>query len=335
VRCSRGIVGGAALFAAVAAAGSAQSRGIDYVSCEFDAASGVLEVTEQFSEGALIRRAGERIAALQPDGDAGFEEVDCGTATPTINNTEHILYRLTSDGITQAELSLARGPLAPGRTDEGPSSEIETTVLPSPAAEAGELVIHGTGAGDHFRAGRLGPDAGMNLNVALELTEPDVDITVERHRQVSPSFKTGKGNDTVDLNGGPEMTGPLDLRFAFAAPGAGKDVVRSTVTGMYAFGSDGADQIRLGGRRDVAEGGKGKDRISAGRGRDLILPGPGRDTVKAGGEDDQIFGSSGGVDLIDCGAGRDAVGAGPRDRLRKCERVKRFPEHPVVHFGFD
>jgi hypothetical protein len=334
VNRSGGALGVGILLAAVVGAGTARSGGLDYVSCEFDAANGVLRVTEQFSEGALIRRAGERIAALQPDGEGEFEEVDCGV-TPTISNTDRIIYRLTSDGSTEARLSLAGGPLAPGRTDEGPTSEIETTVRPSPAAELAELVIRGGGSRDHFRAGRLGLNAGVNLNVAQESTEPDADVTVERPRQVGLSLRPGKGNDTVDLTGGPEMTGPLNLGFSFVAPGRGKDVVRSTRVSVYALGSDGADQIHLGRRFDVVEGGEGGDRISTGRRGDLILPGPGRDAVHAGRGGDQIFGSSGGADVINCGPGRDRVFAGPRDRLRRCERVRRVRERPLVHFGFD
>jgi len=316
------------------AASTAQSRGVDYVGCEFDAVDGILEVTERFSEGALIRRAGERIAALQPNGDGGFEEVDCDPI-PTIANTERIIYRLTSDGITEVRLSLARGPLAPGRTDEGPSSEIETIVRPSPSADAAELSIYGDGASDHFRAGRMGRDAGVNLNVVADGAEPDLDVTLKRPLQATLSFRTGEGDDTLDLTGGPETTGPLNVEFATVAPGAGEDVVRSARTSVYAIGGDGADVIRLGKRFDGAEGGRGKDTISTGGGRDLILPGPGRDTVRAGRKRDQVFGSSGGIDVIDCGAGRDRVIAGPRDRLRNCERVRRIPERPDVHFGFD
>lgn len=107
-----------------------------------------------------------------------------------------------SDGITEARLSLVAGPLAPGRTYEGLSSEIETIVRPSPATESGELSIESGATQDHFRAGRLGPNAGMNLNVGQEPTEPDVDVTVERPRQVGLSLRTGAGNDTLDLTGG-------------------------------------------------------------------------------------------------------------------------------------
>jgi hypothetical protein len=316
------------------AAGFAESRGLDYVDCEFNEADGVLLVTERGSEGALIRRAGERIAALQPDDGTGFEEVACG-GMPTVGNTERIVYRLTSKGITEARLSLTRGPLAPGRTDEGSTSEIETTVRPSRGANAPELSIQGGGASDHFRAGRLGTNAGVNLNVAAESTKPDADVTVVRPRGVGLSFRTGTGDDTLSLSGGPEMSGPLNVRFAFVAPGAGADVVRSRKAGVYAFGGDGADVISLGERTDAAEGGRGRDVISTGRRRDLILPGPGRDVVDSGAGRDEVLGASGGVDVIDCGAGRDRVAAGPGDRLRECERVKRVPERRVIHFGFD
>jgi len=329
-----GTLGVGALLAAGVMAGVAESRGLDYVECEFNKADGVLLVTERASEGGLIRRAGERIAALQPDEESGLEEIGCG-GTPTVGNTDRIVYRLTSEGITEARLSLARGPLAPGRTDEGPTSEIETTVRPSPAVSAAELLVQGGGASDHFRAGRLGTNVGVNLNVALESTDPDADVTVKRPRRVSLSFRTRTGDDTLSLSGGPEMTGPLNLRFAFVAPGAGADVVRSRKAGVYAFGSDGADVIRLGKRSDAAEGGSGRDMISTGRRRDLILPGPGRDVVDSGAGKDEILGASGGIDVIDCGAGRDRVAAGPRDRLRECERVKDVPERPLVHFGFD
>ena len=63
-------------------------------------------------------------------------------------------------------------------------------------------------------------------------------------------------------------------------------------------------------------GGPGRDRIDA---RD----GAG-DRVDAGPGDDLIRSSDRGRDRIDCGPGRDTVVADPGDRLRGCERVRRY-----------
>jgi hypothetical protein len=69
-------------------------------------------------------------------------------------------------------------------------------------------------------------------------------------------------------------------------------------------GTGGADVVSGAGKRDRISTRGGKDRVCARAGRDRVVGGAGRDR-------------------IDCGRGRDVAIAGPRDKLRRCERVRR------------
>lgn len=81
------------------------------------------------------------------------------------------------------------------------------------------------------------------------------------------------------------------------------DVLIGTNEDDMIFGRGGNDRIFGKGGNDRLFGGPGRDRVSGGAGRDLIVGGPG-------------------ADLIDCGAGRDTARVDPKDRVRRCERIK-------------
>lgn len=74
---------------------------------------------------------------------------------------------------------------------------------------------------------------------------------------------------------------------------------------------------------DKLYGGPGKDRLYGGGGGDTIDGGSGQDRIAGGGGRDRINAKDGARDRIDCGPGKDRVRADRKDRLRRCERVRR------------
>jgi Ca2+-binding RTX toxin-like protein len=94
-------------------------------------------------------------------------------------------------------------------------------------------------------------------------------------------------------------------------------------------GGDGVVRGRAG--ADRLFGDYGDDRVSGGRGDDFIEGGPGRDVLLGGAGGDVINAKKGtlsdasGRDRVDCGPGEDAAVVNRGDRVRRCERVQRFP----------
>jgi Ca2+-binding RTX toxin-like protein len=74
---------------------------------------------------------------------------------------------------------------------------------------------------------------------------------------------------------------------------------------------------------DRLYGGPGRDRLYGGGGADSIDGGAGQDRIAGGRGADRINAKDGARDRIDCGAGKDRVRADRKDRLRRCERVRR------------
>ena len=98
------------------------------------------------------------------------------------------------------------------------------------------------------------------------------------------------------------------------------------------FGDRGDDRLDGGPGKDRVSGGRGNDRAGGDDGDDLVAGDSGRDRLRGGKGRDRIVGGPGNDrigardrrrDRIDCGRGRDRVDADRRDRLRRCERVRR------------
>ena len=89
-------------------------------------------------------------------------------------------------------------------------------------------------------------------------------------------------------------------------------------------GSSGSDLISGGRGRDRLFGLAGNDCISGGAGNDTINAGGGRNTVSGGTGNDTIYVRNHKRDRVNCGKGRDKVRADRFDKLRGCERVRRF-----------
>ena len=98
----------------------------------------------------------------------------------------------------------------------------------------------------------------------------------------------------------------------------------ATIVGSGRMNGTAGDDVIVGGEgRDLIDGLGGDDRICAGRGPDRLRGGQGRDRFYGGPGRDRITATGGGRDIVDCGPGRDRVWADRRDRLRRCERVRR------------
>jgi hypothetical protein len=90
--------------------------------------------------------------------------------------------------------------------------------------------------------------------------------------------------------------------------------LRGTAAGDRINGKGGNDRINGKGGVDCLDGGPGKDRITGGAQADRITAGPGND---------RVFAKDGAKDRINCGPGRDRVIADKKDKLIKCEVVRR------------
>lgn len=81
----------------------------------------------------------------------------------------------------------------------------------------------------------------------------------------------------------------------------------------YLNGTRRADRLVGTTRRDVLDGRRGDDVLVGRPGDDRLLGGRGRDRLRGGP----------GADRLDCGPGRDVAIVDRRDRVRRCERVRR------------
>lgn len=98
------------------------------------------------------------------------------------------------------------------------------------------------------------------------------------------------------------------------------------------FGDRGNDRLDGGPGKDKVSGGVGNDRVGGGDGNDVVAGDSGNDRLRGGRGNDRIVGGSGNDrigardgkrDRIDCGRGRDRLDADKRDRVRRCESVRR------------
>jgi subtilase family protein/hemolysin type calcium-binding protein len=96
------------------------------------------------------------------------------------------------------------------------------------------------------------------------------------------------------------------------------DLLRGTARGDRLVGRGGDDRILGEQGPDCLLGGRGMDRLRGGRGRDRLRGGAGADRLSARG------GARGSApDVVDCGPGRDVARVDRRDRVRRCEKVRR------------
>jgi hypothetical protein len=265
----------------LAAAGSAPADrddkfGAFYADCWFSPKSGKLTVKTKSAEEARVVRRGKKVSVL------ALDEARCKGGRATVRNTRRISFVLKGDGITEGHVSLAGGPLGPGRGAETAGApEIEINVT-APGFDK-ELHLDGGPGADQLRAGQLGNARGFNLNPGAELLAPDSDLTLRGKGSRSIVVDPGRGDDTIDLGGGSEFVGPLGVGFAYV------------------------------------ELGPGADRFVGSLGWDMVLAGPGLDVVSTGAGDDGVHSQDGVAEKIDCGDGTDTFQADPQDILVSCE----------------
>jgi Ca2+-binding RTX toxin-like protein len=88
-------------------------------------------------------------------------------------------------------------------------------------------------------------------------------------------------------------------------------------------GGEGNDRLAGGSDNDSLAGREGRDRLAGDNGNDRLNGGVGRDRVSGGSGRDNVLAVDGERDTVNCGPGPDRVRADRRDRLRRCERVRR------------
>lgn len=245
-----------------------------YGDCSFSKAKHLLVARVRDEEGTL-RRAGNRIVLNRPG-------KRCHGGRATINNTDRIKFVIHAIGQTTGRISLAGGIFAPGRTAEPDAPEIETTVLLK--SGLADFEIDGSAGNDQLRGGSLPTGQGLNLNPSSETVAPDPDLFLTRGRTVT--FDMGQGDDTVDLEGGPEFTGSMDPWYVLAMLGDGNDSYVGTP------------------------------------GIDFVLAGAGSNTISTFGGDDAVNIHDGVPDSADCGVGdKDLVEADAFDTVVECEQA--------------
>ena len=106
--------------------------------------------------------------------------------------------------------------------------------------------------------------------------------------------------------------------------GAGADRLAGGPGSDRLYGGSGSDRLGGDAGDDRLSGGTGRDRISAGAGNDSVNPGTESDRIATGSGNDRVAARGGRRDTVDCGPGRNDVAVvDRRDRLRRCERVRR------------
>lgn len=237
-------------------------------SCSFDTSTGSVKV-KQVADDRWIDISRER------GGDAILVD-GRGCHGATVRNVDRIRV-YGGRGAQRLSVSLANGPLAPGRTEEDDGfSEIEITFM----ADSGDDQVSIVGSS---RADRLeiGPSS------AAFTADADVDVW---WWEVEHVFAWGyEGADRIRIvSGGPKI-------------GVG--------------GGDGADLLIGSTRRDSLDGGPGRDSIFGAGGDDQIRGGVGTDEVRAGAGRDRVFLAYAFAEaVVDCGPGIDVIrDADPED----------------------
>lgn len=141
---------------------------------------------------------------------------------------------------------------------------------------------------------------------------------------------SGTVNVTATVNG--DQPDPVGTNNAASASASTGGVDASGVCSAVRNGTKKANVLRGTGASDRINGKGGNDRINGkggidcldgGPGKDRITGGAGRDRITAGAGNDRVFVKDGATDRVNCGKGRDRVIADPKDKLTKCEIVRR------------
>ena len=104
----------------------------------------------------------------------------------------------------------------------------------------------------------------------------------------------------------------------------GHDLIRGRGGEDLIRGLGGDDCLHGGRGADTVKAGAGRDRVRGGRGADTVTGGSGRDRLKGGKANDRLLARDGQRDLVRCGQGNDLGRVDAKDKIRGCERIKRY-----------
>jgi len=139
------------------------------------------------------------------------------------------------------------------------------------------------------------------------------------------------GDDTILGLGGDDILNGLQGNDSLdGGPGAdkltgseGNDQIIGGIGNDQLNGASGTDRLNGGGGRDKLSGGAGNDNLAGGIGNDTIDGGQGTNRYSGGAGNDSLNSANGKRETVDCGSGRDSARVDRRDRVRRCERVRR------------
>ena len=279
--------------------------------CSYDAAAKQLTVRADREAYAEVIRRGQEIVVR----GLGGPSLACQGGVPTVLNSDSIRI-VTRGDLDFVDLLLAGGPFAPGASPE-PTGAPEIEVRFGGNDPLGTVV--GTAGADHFRWGPGGGKPGLNLNPDADT---DVDVTVQGGF-LDFGFLIADGGDGDDrISSASDPVGD----DVWAEGGGGNDLLEAhPLSGGVLEGEAGSDVLRGGRAGDELLGGRGSDRLLGGPAGDLLSGGSGRDLIRAGRGSDRVRVRDGRLDTVACGPGSDRVRADPKDRLSRCESVRRSP----------
>ena len=123
----------------------------------------------------------------------------------------------------------------------------------------------------------------------------------------------GDGRDTLEGSTGNDT----------ASGGTGNDKLTGNAGRDKLSGGAGNDNLSGVSGNDVLSGGAGNDKLSGSTGNDRLTGGSGRNSYSGGPGKDSIDAANGRVERVDCGSGRDSVRADRKDKVKRCEKVRR------------
>jgi Ca2+-binding RTX toxin-like protein len=251
----------------------------------------------------------------------------------TLSGTNADQFRIVSNGCTGANLAIGQEcGVAVAFRPTGLGARSAAVVINSNAAGAPHVVtLSGTGANPV-----IGPRAGTCVNLqngtgnAETLTGTDEGDNLFGFAgsdvlnglggndcltggEGNDRLNGGEGRDTLEGNNGNDVEDGGNGNDKLSG-GAGRDRMSGGAGNDAANGGSGNDTLSGGSGNDNLNGSTGNDRINGGSGKNKYTGGTGNDTITA---------ANGRVEVVDCGTGRDSVRADRKDRVKRCERVRR------------
>ncbi len=123
----------------------------------------------------------------------------------------------------------------------------------------------------------------------------------------------GNGRDTLEGGSGNDIESGAAGNDKLSG-GAGRDRLSA---------GSGNDSLNGGSSNDSLSGSSGNDTLNGSTGNDKITGGSGKNRYNGGPGNDAINSANGRIETIDCSSGRDSVLADRRDRVKRCEKIRR------------